>query len=205
MAELYLPPDILSVVQPFQHSLSGETWSVTYGLEYDGVTDPAAIINGVFAETKSNLAVLIDNNLSFLPTQAYYRLVDGGPLFQVIATGAVANGSDANAKAPPNVCVSIKKRTAQVGRRYRGRMFLPGVVDETLVDEVGNILPAGITSINTQIALWEADVLAVAGVEKFVLMHAPWENDPVDLTPTPTPITSFDCAPVVVTQRRRLP
>lgn len=105
----------------------------------------------------------------------------------------------------PTACSAIaRKVTAELGRRGRGRMFLPGVLADAEVDEAGQILPAQIDVINTSLATFltelASDEVGDIGVPVTpVLLHSPHPSGSV-----PTPITSMTCVPVVGWIRGRI-
>jgi hypothetical protein len=102
--------------------------------------------------------------------------------------------------APMAMAAIARKVTNELGRRGRGRMFLPGTVSNSDADESGQLSPTRITSLNTALDnLWDdfangsSPLLALPPV----LLHS---TTPVD----PTPITSLGTALLVGWIRGRI-
>lgn len=98
---------------------------------------------------------------------------------------------------PANTSLLVNKITSIGGRRGRGRMYVPGLV-ETSVDAAGALLPAyrtGLQNCFTSIANYMAN-----NDNPLVLLHGSYS----EAVSTPTPITSLSVQPKVATQRRRL-
>ena len=96
--------------------------------------------------------------------------------------------------APPNTSALFRMQSGLVGRKYRGRMYLPGVLDDDEINADGTIVDTALTSLGGVMA-YLIDVLGTASVEP-VILHS-------DST-VPTLVTSGAIQPVVASQRRRL-
>jgi len=101
---------------------------------------------------------------------------------------------------PPTAmsCI-VRKVTNDLGRRGRGRMFIPGIVSENEVGEDGSIVPARQTAISTVLQDWYQELSEpLAGIAlQPVLFHAS--------APTiPTPITGFAVSDLVGWIRGRI-
>lgn len=87
---------------------------------------------------------------------------------------------------PPTAMSAImRKVTNDLGRRGRGRMFLPGVISENEVDQDGSIVPARITALNevVQEFVLELGLGATPGPAMLpVLLHSTAPTDPTPLT-----------------------
>lgn len=102
-------------------------------------------------------------------------------------------GGAAATTVPPNVALLVRKNTASGGRKNRGRMFVPGIVEGN-VDQSGDM--DGTVLGNWQTALDDfLDGLDTAQ-HTMVLLH----GDDTD----PTTVTSLTAQVRVATQRRRL-
>lgn len=108
---------------------------------------------------------------------------------------AIALAGDSNAAhQPPNVALLVKATSGAVGRANRGRIYLPGVLYDTDVNEQGQLTGAAIVT-------WQAAMNALAArlvVEDAlpVILHSD--------VGAPTPVQSLTVQPVAATQRRRL-
>lgn len=111
-------------------------------------------------------------------------------------------GSQGSPNVPPNCAILVAKRTAFIGRHYRGRMFLPaGHGVESEITDQGTLAGAIVTGMNNDFD----SLLGAMGVDSInpVLFH---QYDPVLLQEPldPTPITALHVQSLLATQRRRL-
>jgi hypothetical protein len=122
-----------------------------------------------------------------------------GALEYVSATNAVGTLLSASAQMPQNCAVLVQKRTSTPGRRGRGRLYWPGLL-ESEVDAVGTLTASVVTRMNTMLNSWKATITASPQLGQPVLFHS------AGATPVPGPsnITSFTVSQVMATQRRRL-
>lgn len=144
----------------------------------------------------------IENWASSWPNDAIFTQItarvgqDGEPLFLVDAGGAT--GTNNGDFAPQNVALLIQKRSAEGGRRNRGRMFLP-VITEASVSEVGVLTGTQLTSYQNVADEWLQDLQdgSAGNTDQMVILHS---TSPT----TPAVVTNLIVQPLVATQRRRL-
>jgi len=120
-------------------------------------------------------------------------------LFTAPSTIAPQAGSRAGTNmAPPNVAVLVRKQAGFTGRS--GRFFWP-LVMEADVDDLGNIVPAQLTTFQTAATLLYTSIDAL---EANTIANATlsWRKD--DVGPSAVPVTAYVVDDVVATQRRRL-
>lgn len=121
-------------------------------------------------------------------------------------------GGLAGATASPQVAAIVHKTTATGGRRGRGRLFLPGML-EANVSETGLLDATYATTLGSALVSWLSAVNATANVGQMALEHEPpYEWQIVDGqprrvatgdAPVPTLITALSLDSRVGTQRRR--
>lgn len=101
---------------------------------------------------------------------------------------------------PPNVAVLVQKRTAEGGRRNRGRMYLPPYgFSEGVIDQAGAIDSTELAGLQAKL---DAFLVALeANDAPMVILH--WSEVP-DSDLVPTTVTSLQAVSTVATQRRRL-
>lgn len=94
----------------------------------------------------------------------------------------------------------MRKNTAQFGRTGRGRMFIPGVLDEGNVTPSGSIEPATVGNFVAAGGEFYDSLIndPDASLLPFLLHN---ETSPITV---PTPITSFTPAPLVGWIRKRI-
>lgn len=203
----FLPNPWVKVLQRFQHSLGGDVLSITYGVLPIG-GDPQAALDEADLTFRVQWQQSIDSQVSILPAWGYYTDA-GGDLQLYVSQNAPVNGTNVINSPPPNVCWSARKRTQNVGRKFRGRCFMPYMLNETVIDELGVLTQAVVTSFNSRLATWLSNLNTGVDVDGMWLLHEiPTDDQGNPLPPpytAPTRVTAMDTGPVVVTQRRRLP
>lgn len=190
-------PGFMHVIQPIQHVSASKAWSVTYGTDPDdSPLSPQAVLTQADTDFRTAWRPLLDTNMTLMPAVGYY-MPPAGPLELYTSAIAAQVGLAARNSPPPQVAVCVRKRTAAVGKAYRGRCFFPGLLDETNVDENGIITPAGVVALQAKADIWLA---ARTGADTGGL----WLFHQKSLV-TPTAINRLLVQPIVRTQRRRLP
>lgn len=122
--------------------------------------------------------------------------VGPGVLHYQSPVNTVGSGASATQCVSQNSAVLLQKHTARPGRKGRGRMYWPYLI-EAEVDNVGVLSSIVLTRNQTMIAAWISATTAAVDFETPVLLH----EDPVDV---PNAITSWTVSPVIATQRRRI-
>lgn len=167
-------------------------------------TDPTIVasnvINAINAAT--SLKSITDSNVTIsgirvsMGTDGSEDLATEVPT--VIAGGAGLSG------APPNCAALVHKTTSRGGRRGRGRMFIPWVLDEGSVTEAGLLVGAHMTTLQTACNNF-LTALTTFGVPMY-LLHNP--STPETTKPTvpgaPNLVTGLKVDAMISTQRRRL-
>jgi hypothetical protein len=157
--------------------------------------------NDLLAAFSSNFATLI---------AAEYTLERVHILYQLDADNQVVvdstNGPDAMTAAggplPQNNAYLVRKVTELAGRRNRGRMYIPGII-EANVSATGIIQAATVTAMQAALNVFIQQIRLVADP---VLIHSCSFEDP-ETTCVPLPPNSVESLQVdntIATQRRRL-
>jgi hypothetical protein len=133
--------DVYQVVAAFTNGASGKTMSFTTSIRQKGVAMPSV------ATVAGNYVDWWDTGLgggaaykTYCPdetalTEVTLRRVRPlEPLIQSFTTGLPIAGTNATDPYAPSIAVLATLRTANIGRSYRGRMYLPGVAE----DKVGS-------------------------------------------------------------------
>jgi hypothetical protein len=96
----------------------------------------------------------------------------------------------------PQVCAIVKKRTAGVGRRYRGRFYLPAsFLSASTVGPSGIIDTTPLNDLNARAEVFRGNMVTQDMAPVLLHTESPF---------TPTPITSMPVENMIGTQRRRL-
>lgn len=107
-----------------------------------------------------------------------------------------AGSSASSLLSPPGICTVIEKRTALAGRKGKGRMYLPGVREDSH-DNAGTFIPGHITFFNAVMANLKGDIEGQSWIGNLMLFgHV--------TNPVPRQITSLVCRPRIGTQVNRL-
>lgn len=171
------------------------TMGLTLGLGEDTAVDLANAAFDVYAQ---NIVPEMSNALRLSRVTLFVG--DDGPSGSVDSVRPSVVGA-ATASHPPTALSAIaRKGTADLGRRGRGRMFIPGILNESDVQQDGSVAASAISS--TQAALdGFLDDLVTGGTASPplgpVLLHSAAPADP-------TPITSLLLAPLVGWIRGRI-
>lgn len=125
---------------------------------------------------------------------------DGGGTPSVSSDQAPVQGSLSSGNEPLSVALLLSKQTALLGRRGRGRMFLPGVLRTTDVDLSGIIASGKQSDYQTAATAFYDALVTGSGSPSVpmqpVLLHGGSE--------APSDITSLSVVPLVGTMRRRI-
>lgn len=118
---------------------------------------------------------------------------DTGPSFEKSVSLV---GNQNTSSAGPNVTVLLQKITAFGGRAGRGRMYLPGIPENSIEND-GLLATSYFTAWDE---VWDAFRIATAASDlPLSLLHS--ADSPISV---PTPITRINLDPKTATQRRRL-
>lgn len=207
----FVPSPWVKVLQLYQHDAGGDRLSTTYGIQVSGGTTEANITTAVSeadSDFRNQWRQLTDTNVQMLPAVGYYLQSGSGedPATDVygIVTSTVAAqpGLLASTSPPPNTCAVIRKRTGSIGRTYRGRCYIPYVLSEATMNELGVINGSSIIVLQSAADQWLALANGGDTYNGLWLLHE-YRKEGVQIAPTR--ITSMGVSPVVGTQRRRIP
>lgn len=194
-----IPPFNMHIIQPVRHTLAAESWSTTYAVALSGTDNPQTAINDADTVFRASFDQELDNQAEFLPAQGYFR-TGGGLLELYTSTTGPTAGLSSQTSPPPQVSLVIRKRTASVGRRQRGRMFMPSVfLQEGDVDETGILTTLAVNAFQAAATAFLTNLNALGTLIDMRLLHS------IPVAPDSTPVTNLLVQPIVRTQRRRLP
>lgn len=134
----------------------------------------------------------------------------GDPL--VFENTSVEAGTDAEGtRLPQNCAMLVLKRSTQGGRRNRGRLYVPGLLPESAVSNIGVITPASVAIFQGFFTTWRNTFTPTnpANVSAMVLLHSYSWDEPTDPGPppgfpAPTAVSALEVQGLIATQRRRL-
>lgn len=197
-----IPPGSLHIIKPLIHNVASAPASVTWAVGIN--TTAQAALDSADDAFNLNWAPAFDNNVTLGAAMAYFRGSAGSPLQVATSTEAPVIGSLNQNSEVSSVALRVTKRTAFVGRGFRGRIYLPWMIAETGINELGVLVPAVQASYQTRANGWLTATNASGDITEMELLHAYDPALPVDPEIPATPINSLFVQPVCGTQRRRL-
>lgn len=94
----------------------------------------------------------------------------------------------------PNTCVLVQRRSSLIGKKNRGRMYVPGIAYDATFNQAGQMSSGSVTDYTAAFTDFFSDLVGL-GYDP-VILHADGS--------TPTAQTSFSVDSTAATQRRRL-
>ncbi len=187
----------LAVIQHSQ-PFSGQTQIVTFNFQdnTDGLspTDIAVNISDAWSGTGNPYqASLVADSAQFDSVKTYIQEEGGLTLGESIVNVA---GSRSSQPPSPQVSMVVKKKTALVGRRHRGRFYVPAAF--LVAADVGPSGVIGATPLGVLQARFNTFISNIAAnLTPMVICH-------VEAPFTPDPVLTLTCEQMIGTQRRRV-
>lgn len=159
-----------------------------------GMSNPLAIGAAIYDAWEANLLPLQSTSITLSGCRVKVGPNASGPDGTYVESDA--GGNTSSPAMPPQVALLAKKNTDLGGRAHKGRMFIPGAI-ENAADASGAVSDATIAAYNTALAAFLVAVAASPSPTGLVLLH----TDPLV---APTPIVSITLTALVASQRRRV-
>lgn len=199
---LVIPPGYAQISILMTQTGDPEPYVITFGIEVAEPPLTADNLEAIMALWDTGPGTQQAPTINFAQINAVVGN-DGDPtIINVPTPGRSASGSGVG--ATQNVAYLVHKNSALGGRRHKGRMFVPGVLEGT-VDTVGVVADATLTNWQTQLNSFFTNLDNTGpdpeNVENMVILHSTSE---LSATPPPTVVTSLSIDRLVATQRRRL-
>jgi hypothetical protein len=110
------------------------------------------------------------------------------------------------APSPPQVAVVVRKTSSLVGRRFKGRFYVPGILIDSAVDDAGLLIPGTVTSLQTAFSAFQSTLVIPATLTEaqiaLAIVHSPPKSGVV--TPPPNRVLALSVQALTATQRRRI-
>lgn len=165
--------------------------AVTYGVQAGGGSTVSEVAQFCHEAMAASFLPLLGPSTSLDETRCKFGPNDTG----AFATYAnVVLGGNTGAQVSPNVALLVEKQTGLGGRRGRGRMYIPGII-EAAVTEGGDL--TGDAPTDFQNAADELLTLLLGSLIEMVVLHSV-------VSVVPTAVTALTVDQRVATQRRRL-
>lgn len=170
--------------------LSGNGATV-FGVQCPG-NDILACVTNVEEAWSDNVLPQMDSSITLVSVKGVTSL-----LSHEITVGS--QGARSGAMVTPNTACLVRKQTVGRGRRRQGRMFLPGVLSTTEVNEAGVISNTRRAQLQTAMDALRLEL--AAGSTDMVVLHNEEGETPA---PIPTPVEGLLVEARVASQRQRL-
>jgi hypothetical protein len=194
---LAIPENFVNHRITLSNALGGASAVSSVAIAYEAV---ATYADGDFARIsnilRDALAPRYDNSWLLGPNHALGRF--GGNLVAFDDSGTEAGTGTSTVYAPPGLAYVVAKKTANAGRAFQGRMYMPGVFEGS-VDEAGIIDGTVVNNWQATMDQLFTDLVADTAIEELALLHD--ANGP--LANTPTALTSFVMRNIVGSMRPR--
>lgn len=201
---LVIPPGFGQAAVEMRSEFDPDSWFTTFGVDLsDAAGDfSAAALGAVSAFENAFQLGFISNQVTI--TGIDLRVgQDGGPPL-LVRVNRSAKGTAAGEKLPQNCALLVRKQTSRAGRTGRGRMYLPGVLNEGQVSQTGFLSPSEAALCEERVEIFLENLRDGSGGQvtptPMVLLH----NAGVPGGTTPTEVTSLVIDQQIATQRRRL-
>lgn len=197
---LVIPPGFGSAAFVLTGPAGTEPYITTIGVSLSGAGgDFVAVANNCHEAYATNFLVGTNNDLAL--DRVVLAVGQDGAGGSVESTKPAVQGSAGAEMAPTAMSVIIRKLTGNLGRKGRGRMFLPGTVSEAAVDASGRLAGGTVTGWQGRATAFlqdlEAGVPGGSGqAAAAVLLHSS--------SLVPTPITAMSVSPIVGWIRGRI-
>lgn len=200
---LIIPPGFCEIAIEMVNEGDPDPWYVTWGVDSSGAGGDIVAIGEYNLGAMDPWLHLLSNQCQI--TGAFVTMGQDGPfpIRQFVPTPSPRVGLNAGNKLPQNCALLVRKNSAMGGRRARGRFFLPGVLNEGSVDNVGRIGTSDFSPYRdsaTEMFSWLQATGPLPNTPMVILHTSGGPTPMID----PTPVTSLSTDQVISTQRRRL-
>lgn len=188
------------------HEATLRPMAVTLGHDISAVSAPAQdLVDALFDRFASTVMLTIDSAITLQSVDLYvgnYPDESGS----ISSTNAPVQGDAEWASPVLNTAVLVTKVTPVLGRRGKGRMYLPGAVPEGQVGENGIIDANVLGDLQDYLNQWFTLLAEGDGGGDLVGPTPPLVNGtgPGTSGPAAYDVTAFRAQNIVATQRRRL-
>lgn len=199
---LIIPEGFAQITLPIRHVSQSREAVITFGVEWGAVLDLPGECDDIMQTWIDNFGTKVDEGCIQGPVRA---AVGTGSGENLAIEGSLTYGSPGTAsKVPSNVALLIRKITGRGGRRGRGRLYVPWLLNDSDVDDVGNISGTERASCQAAADAWLADLAAAAPAGPNAPMYVLHSSGGSTSPGSPNEVTGLVVDGLVATQRRRL-
>lgn len=197
---LVIPPGYGLAAYEFTSATGTAPFVTTIGVDLsDAGGDFVAAANAAFSAYAGQIMPITDNDLTL--SRVVLSIGQDGPGGSVDSTRTPVQGGSTGTFAPVAMAPVVRKVTAQIGRSGRGRMFLPGLIQEAGVDPTGGLTNTFRNQLQGKVDDF-LEVLQVPGIDEPSLPPVLLHSAGLDIAPTP--IQSLLVTPLVGWIRGRI-
>lgn len=201
---LIIPPGYADVAVQLRAQGDPDPWYVTWGVDCSGVDGDVPTIAGVSCGAFASVMTYMSNIVTL--TGAAISVGQDGPqpIREFYPLTTPIQGGGTSQKLPQNCALLVRKNSSGAGRRSRGRMFLPLVIAEGEVSNVGLIDGGSMPIVQAMANSFWAYLNGPPDPPMSTPMVILHSSGGVSEAGVPNVVTSLAVDPVIATQRRRL-
>lgn len=172
----------------------------TIGVDMTGAgPDFVGAANSLFSDWGLSILPIMDSDLTL--SKVTLAIGSVGPGGSVDSTRTPVVGGRSTTGLPWSLSAIATKRTGQLGRSGRGRMFIPGLVATTEVGQGGSISTTRRNAIQAALDSLNTNMNIAGGAGEYVMRPYLLHSNPAL---PPTAIEGFSLAPLVGWIRKRI-
>jgi hypothetical protein len=195
-----IPAGFASIAMVFSMPGDQDPWNVTFGISHVPLDDKEEILEKIRQAWFDTYLAHMSDEVDLVAVRGTFGTGVSGESLTVEIGVTLGGGGSGGAYLPQNCALLVKKQTPRGGRHGKGRFFVPAILPEGQVSNVGEITDG----IMTNVRLDSANFLEAlegagdtVGETPMMLLHNTGGGDP-------NTVTSLIPDRVVSTQRRRL-
>jgi len=200
---LIIPVNYAHVLLPFKHADLGRSAAITYGINtFDTGGDYLQAANDQIVAFSNAWESELDSEVTIGPAILRVGQDGGDPL--TVEGSITSVGAETGAMNPPNLSCLVKKQTALGGRRGRGRVFVPWVLQDASVDDVGQIESGSLAVRQADAITWLENLTDTGVVTNETPMYLLHDSRGSGTEPGPSLVTALVVPSLVGVQNRRI-
>lgn len=200
---LIIPVGFAQCLLPMAHASLNRSALITYGLDVDAAGGDYVQVaddqQAIFGNAWGNE---LDSQVTIGPATLRVGQDGGDPLS--VEGSATSVGVETGAMASPNCALLVKKASLTGGRRGRGRCYIPWVLLDAAISDVGVVDSGSLAVRQSDAEDWLEDLeLGTTGTyaTPMVILH---DSSGSGAEPAPSVVTGLLCDSLIANQRRRL-
>lgn len=200
---LIIPVGFAHVLLPLRHASLARSAAITYGIDVsDTAGDYVTAADDQVVAFHTSWENELDSQVTIGPAVLRVGQDGGDPLS--IEGSFTDVGAETGGMQPPNTNLLVKKQTALGGRRGRGRCFIPWVLLDAAVDDVGQIDSGSLAVRQADADAWLASLTNNTIVTNDTPMYLLHDSRGAGTEPAPSLITALTTPSLVAVQNRRI-